>query len=335
MLRSLLLTLSLTPLLNAAEPAVEPAVDWVRVTEKAAWQARDSSAEVVFKDRMWIMGGWFDSFSEPPSDVWNSADGKTWTQVTPRSPWKHSDFPMGMAFQDQIFLMGGWHNGRLPDASASNHVWATPDGKEWQQVTPAAGWTPRMASACAVFKGKMWILGGTEKYYFGDNTNLKNDVWSSEDGKTWTCETEHAGWSPRAYHQAVVMNDKLYVMGGGNYLPEYQVKNDVWCSEDGKTWTQLTEAAPWPPRIWSSSAVYRDHLWVIGGWSNNPSRNWNDVWYSADGKTWKQFQTPTIWKERHEHSVYVFQDAIWLAAGHAMPLSNEVWKLELPKDWGR
>ena len=47
-------------------------LDWVKVTDKAAWQARDSSGEVVYKDKLWLLGGWFDSFSAPPRDVWSS-----------------------------------------------------------------------------------------------------------------------------------------------------------------------------------------------------------------------------------------------------------------------
>jgi hypothetical protein len=74
-------------------------------------------------------------------------------------------------------------------------------------------------------------------------------------------------------------------------------------------------------------------MWVLGGWSNNPAKNWGDVWYSRDGKQWKQLQSKVIWKARHEHSAYVFQDRIWVAGGHAQPLSSEVWSLEVPKDW--
>ena len=48
-------------------------------------------------------------------------------------------------------------------------------------------------------------------------------------------------------------------------------------------------------------AVYRDRMWVLGGWSNNPSKNWPDVWYSKDGKDWRQLTSDVIWKERHEH----------------------------------
>lgn len=56
--------------------------DWVRVTDKAGWQPRDSSGEVVFQDRLWLLGGWFNSFAAPPRDVWSSSDGKEWNLAT-------------------------------------------------------------------------------------------------------------------------------------------------------------------------------------------------------------------------------------------------------------
>jgi hypothetical protein len=232
-----------------------------------------------------------------------------------------------------MWFLGGWYKGRLPEHEASSAVWSSTDGRTWKQVTERAEWSPRIAAGAVVFQDKMWILGGTEDYYFGDESSLKNDVWFSSDGKTWTLATEHAGWSPRAYHQAAVLGDKIYVIGGGNYVPEYRAFNDVWCSSDGVTWQEVERAAPWHPRIWFSSVVYRDCLWVIGGWSNNPSRNWGDVWYSKNGRDWRELKSEVIWRPRHEHSAYVFQDKIWIAGGHAQPLSNEVWSLELPAEW--
>jgi hypothetical protein len=179
----------------------------------------------------------------------------------------------------------------------------------------------------------MWILGGTEDYYFGDAKSLKNDVWSSADGKHWKLECAAAPWAPRAYHQAAVLNDKLYVFGGGNYVPTYEVHADVWSTADGATWEKVTDRVPWHPRIWFSSVVYRDRIWVLGGWSNDPARNWGDVWYSRDGRDWRELKTKTVWKERHEHSAYVWRDQIWIAGGHAQPLSSEVWSLAIPPDW--
>ena len=309
--------------------------DWVKVTDKAEWKERDSQGELVYKDKLWIFGGWFDSYEAPPRDVWSSPDGKHWNLVTEKAPWIHSDLSMSLTFKDKMWFMGGWYNGRLEGHSASNQVWSSTDGKNWEQVTDDAGWSPRIASALVEFKGKMWILGGTENYYFGDQKSLKNDVWSSADGKNWEQVTKAAPWKPRSYLQAAVLNDKIYVFGGGNYVPEYEAFNDVWSSPDGENWTQETEHAPWHERLWFSSAVYRDRIFVVGGWSNNPSVNWGDVWYSADGKNWKELKSKVMWKERHEHSLFVFQDKLWIAGGHARPLSSEVWYLDLPKDFDR
>ena len=69
-------------------------------------------------------------------------------------------------------------------------------------------------------------------------------------------------------------------------------------SADGVNWTRDTEKAPWHPRLWFSSVVYRGRMWVLGGWSNNPSRNWGDVWHSRDGKEWTRLRSKVVWKER-------------------------------------
>lgn len=324
--------LALAILASGSVAGEEPGPSWTKVAN-APWQPRDSQGEVVFNDKLWIFGGWFNSNSAPPRDAWSSADGKTWDLVTKDAPWKYSDLPMTLTFDKKMWFMGGWTNGRLAGHGATNEVWSSPDGKEWTLAAEHAGWTPRIASAAVEFKGRMWILGGTENYYFGDDKSLKNDVWSSADGKTWTQATADAGWAPRAYHQAAVLGDKIYVFGGGNYVPKYSAFNDVWSSADGKTWTKETDAAPWSPRMWFSAVTYRDRIWVLGGWSKTPNTNWGDVWYSKDGKEWKELKTPPAWKARHELSAYVFQDKLWIAGGHAMPLSNEVWSLDVKPEW--
>ena len=131
--------------------------NWTRVTADAGWQARDSSGEAVLHDRLWILGGWFQSFEAPPRDVWSSADGKSWKLEAKEAPWRHSDLPMTLVFDDKLWLLGGWYNGRLPGHSASAEVWSSADGVNWQQVTANAGWSPRLAAGAVVFQGKMWI----------------------------------------------------------------------------------------------------------------------------------------------------------------------------------
>ena len=204
---------------------------------------------------------------------------------------------------------------------------------KWEQITNSAAWTPRLAAGAIVFKDKMWILGGIENYYFGNEKSLKNDVWYSSDGKEWIQATKSAGWSPRAYHQTVVFDGKIWVLGGGNYVPDHIAFNDVWCSDDGINWVKVTSSAPWAPRLWFSSVVYRDRMFVLGGWSKSHD-NFGDVWYSKDGLNWTELKSKIIWKSRHEHSTFVFQDKIWVAGGLPRPLlSDEVWSLEIPPNW--
>ena len=303
--------------------------DWTCVTPEAAWQARDSQGEFVYQHHLWILGGWFTPQTPNPRDVWKSPDGKQWIRTVETAPWEHSDLSAAMVYNERMWFMGGR---KLPGAENSNKVWSSEDGAEWILEMDDPGWCPRVSPSFAVFNNRMWLFGGTENFYDDNERTLKNDVWSTADGRHWTLETEQAAWSKRTHAQGIVFRDKLWILGGGRWHPQTVPLNDVWCSENGRDWSLVTPAAPWPPRLWFSTLVYRDRLWVLGGWSRSHG-NFGDVWYTEDGANWTRLTANVIWKERHEHSAYVFQDKIWVAGGHADPLNSEVWSLYLPPDF--
>ena len=62
--------LTTQPMLQRPEPGKTYA-SWQPVAANAGWQARDSQGEVVFNDKLFLLGGWFDSFASPPRDVWS------------------------------------------------------------------------------------------------------------------------------------------------------------------------------------------------------------------------------------------------------------------------
>lgn len=225
--------------------------------------------------------------------------------------------------------MGGWFGGRAQNASASNQVWSSTDGVHWDLVSKKSPWSPRLGAAGVVFNNRMWLFGGVEKYFTAKERHLKNDVWFSEDGKIWKRAVMHAPWRRRAYHCALVFDNKIWVLGGGNYLTKYNGENDVWNSVDGIYWKKVETSTVWPARIWFSAVEYQNKMWVLGGWSNNPSVNWNDVWYSSDGSRWFNYRSSVTWPERHEHSTVVFDNKIWVMGGNAYPLKNDVWSLEI------
>ena len=53
---------------------------WQNITTEADWERRDAHTAVVFKDKMWVLGGVggdYPAYNETKNDDWASNDGKT------------------------------------------------------------------------------------------------------------------------------------------------------------------------------------------------------------------------------------------------------------------
>ena len=75
-------------------------------------------------------------------------------------------------------------------------------------------------------------------------------------------------------------------------------------------WTPVNLAAPFAPHDGAGALVFKDRMWLIGGWNPGDEEHFpricsNDVWYSADGVEWHEVPA-TPWAERHAASVFVF-----------------------------
>jgi hypothetical protein len=323
--------------------AVETTLSWQQVNNNAVWHDRDSAGDVVFDNKMWILGGWYNSSQPSLRDVWNSTDGQHWSQVANSVPYECTEHPVVLAYNNKIWTMSGWHNGRLADAHDGNDVWSSSNGNLWTQATAAASWSSRVAAAGVVYDGKMWLMGGVQGF-ISDSTNTPlNDVWSSTDGANWTQVTAHAPWAGRGYLQALNFQNKLWVVGGGNYYHDSGRAygyNDVWNSSDGLNWTQVTVDAAWGSRMWSRATVYDDAMWVVAGsvcgetaGSHGPLLD--DVWRSTDGMNWTQMMpADSVWDGRHEVSLYNYGGKMWVAGGfstNANGVVSDVWSVSAPE----
>lgn len=289
-----------------------PTPDWVRIMEAAPWAPRDSAGEVVFGGRMWLFGGYTPALV---SDVWSSADGAHWQ--------RHGDIPAAAGINIPLTWV---HGGRMWVSSQDGRLFASSDGQRWQLVNDAPPWRGRYAPGGAVFADRMWAMGGKGP------VGLCGDVWSSPDGVAWRLECAEAPWSRRQLSGLLVVHDgSLWLVGGGVTLYHpFRGYTDVWRSDDGRRWTQVVDAAPWPERIWSSAVSYAGRLWVLGGFRAEPEwHNWDDVWYSADGRDWRRLVTEHVWSPRHELSPYVFDGCLWVVAGNAWPLTGDAWRLRI------
>jgi len=268
-----------------------------------------------------------------------------WTKVTMEGPFAPRDGAGALVYDGRMWLIGGWnpkdkqHFPRI----CSNDVWSSSDGLHWTVVKPntfrdagfdpTQDWEGRHTAGYAVFRGKMWIVGGDPI-----QGHYQYDVWNSSDGKTWKQAQpgQRVPWGPRALHYTVSFHNRLWVMGGQT-LPSIAREQeifyrDIWNTADGVHWEKLHPVEPyWSARgMIGGSAVFHDRIWILGGGTydtpTTPRRNfYNDVWSSGDGIHWKQEAAETPWAPRQYHDVAVFDGRLWAMEGYSRMNRNDVW----------
>jgi thermitase len=296
----------------------EPGVTWVEATGDAGFLPRRSHQALVFDNRIWVLGG---LAGYDANDVWYSGDGATWTQATGGAGFSGRECHSSVTFDDRMWVIGGWSEDSY-NFYLKNDVWYSRDGADWTQATSSAPFSNRWGHSSVVFNNRMWVIGGAA--YPDGNFAFMNDVWYSEDGVNWTQATGSAAFPARYNYGLVVIDNKMWVIGGYNYGG---MMNDVWYSGDGVNWTQATGSAGFSPRCQHTSVVFDNRMWVIAGFDDN----WyiNDVWYSEDGVNWTQATSSAEFPVRDTAASVVFDNRMWEIGGFVGGVDyqffNDVW----------
>ena len=101
-------------------------------------------------------------------------------------------------------------------------------------------------------------------------------------------------------------------------------RSDVWCTGDGRNWSELTPQAAWPQRIYAGVAVFDDRLWIFGGSATSVAGDaaWlNDVWASSDGEH-RTREQEAPWSARAPIYSTVFRNRFWLFGGKGIEASG-------------
>lgn len=197
---------------------------------------------------LFIVGAQGVSFGSAQSinsmDIYKSTNGTTWeaigTDVLAGLTVADAAPPTYYAtalFKGDMYIAGGiagaaFVSGNL--ASYAKSAYKSSDGVTWTVAT-AEGFPQLIGAQMVTYKDKLYaICGVTALQDDGteEQVDYKRDIYVSEDGATWTLvegglalPAEFAG---RAFHNAVVLGDKIYIIGGEN--AEGNV-NDVWVGE--------------------------------------------------------------------------------------------------------
>ena len=176
------------------------------------------------------------------SDVWRSRDlGRSWQKLVETDTPGH--WPARAYFQavtkgNAMYVLGGQNFNLVPNPGCAflppgvpcdpplvpasdffNDVWRSENGRDWVCLTTNAGWHGRAGLSSVVFKGEIYVLGGS----FNDDSSIVggppvrvyfNDVWKSRDGANWVPVTTNAPWAPRAGAAVVAKGGYIYLLGG-------------------------------------------------------------------------------------------------------------------------
>ena len=253
------------------------------------WTARSGHTSVVFKGKIWVMGGVEDR--KDLNDVWSSVDGANWTESTPpndtdgntvakstsgnnKNWWAARELHTSVVFPlkgnaKKIWVLGGIGNSRYAD------VWSSADGASWVEESAQVGarnvgWGGRYrhSHASAVFKDKIWVIGGPGS----EDTAIS--VWSSTNGKAWTKSTARLPNDVNS-HITVEYDDRLWSLGGG-------------VNQKKSFWSIAPPATVWiaentlPSYIsYTQAVVFKNRIWLLGG--RYGGSNTDKVWKMGPG----------------------------------------------------
>lgn len=253
---------------------------WISITPPKELLGRNGHALVNFKGELFLIGG-------NNSDVWSSPDGITWTLLTANAPFGKLTGHTATVFGNRIWLIGG----KTSPSTFSTSIWSSQNGITWQREG-SIPFDKRIYHTTVVHDGKLILIGGISD---SEQDPFLNDVWTSGDGRNWALAVAEAPFARRYGHGCTVFKNRIMLIGGFNdAIGSNASYGDVWESADGKTWSEVSGAAPFAREKYHSVTVHDDKLWLIGGYERDGNNDrFTDVLFTADGAAWTRLTPGT------------------------------------------
>jgi len=265
------------------------------------------SANLVFKGRLWRIGGRVDdslneSYPVDPgfatNHVWSSVNGENWKLETESPAFPAVECPQAFVFQNMMWLI-------VLEGENTAKIWSSTDGIKWQtQNVLAENQVPFKSSEIVLFKDKLFLYGDGE-------------IWSSIDGVSWLQEKEIDFFGVKP----IVLENKLFGIVSG-YL----------CSSiDGINWIKVNKL-DFTYRYFShltNLIVHKNKMWVrLSNSGYDGMFPYSEYWSSTDGINWvnERLENSDGWGDQSYFAGFAglisFNDQLWIIA----PYSEDPWK---------
>lgn len=134
-------------------------MNWKKELDKLPWQPDVLVKILVFKDRLWMIGG------THHREVWSSLNGINWKKESIQKTEKERTGYSVLAFDNKLWIIGG---------VAHSDSWYSENGIEWIRYADTAPWSSRSTTYSAVYKDCLWLFSGKT----GRQDSWAGDIWA-------------------------------------------------------------------------------------------------------------------------------------------------------------
>jgi N-acetylneuraminic acid mutarotase len=306
---------AITFLLNVQSSIAQSLEDyrWTLIDAKGEDEVtgRHEDTFIAYKDKFYLMGG----RGVNPVNVFDPATN-SW-EIKSKSPMEIHHFqavPVGNAF----YLMGAM-TGKYPGETPLENIWIYyPEKDVWEKGPEIPVQFQRGGAGAVLYNNKIYQVGGIKLGHTSGTTNLFN----SYDLKTGDWEQLTDAPYVRDHFPAIVVDNKLYCIGGRNTSVHYPdnfgaffgATNpyvDVYDFKEEK-WVTLKEHLPFPTA--AGGLVEIDNKLVyMGGECNWANASFQTQCLDLETGKWEQLAPMVI--GRHGSGSILYDNNIYLAAG--------------------
>lgn len=234
-------------------------------------EARHHIAVSVLGDKLYGIGGFRGGFPnwEAQSTVFvYDFNAEEWTESAPlpQPRGEHS----ASVVNGSIYVIGGRYK-RTPDSANFNDHFDTssmvvfnPISEVWSSAPDIP--TARNSHAAAVIDGKIYVVGGRQYTEQPNGEYASVNVASLEvyDPEAERWETRSPLPQAAGGLSAAVLDGKLYVFGGEQWVPEQTVIAEAWVYDPASDrWTSIPDMKT--PRHGTAAGTVGDRIYVFGG----------------------------------------------------------------------
>ncbi len=286
-------------------------VTWINEKQDVPFTKRFGAQVLYVNNMFYLFGGVGDGDKNISTYV--SKNAKDWVEY---GKLPGAALQVGGQFSVAYYDSKFWLIDFNETAKQGVSLYTSDDAKQWKKTSNSpsifAGLRPHGDVHLYVFKSKLWLIGAnpiiSPATPFGESQNwswltgkYEMKIWSTTDGVNWTYES-----SPNVLTENIpgfrmdshpfVFNSKVWIIGGTmdhGVTPENQIQKDVYSSNDGKTWNQITNKLPFSN--WNLLRIgFKNKLFAIGH---------TNQWYSSNGSSWTQEKfnnkPPTTFLDRY------------------------------------